>query len=43
MQTPAGEEIVFKRDTGVCWGMPYSDLHEHMEGNIDKFMDGWGL
>ena len=46
MRTPVGEAIVFKRDSGVCKGMPYIDLREHMsgfalietiEGNIDKF------
>ena len=30
--TPSGELIVFKRDTGVCTGMPYIDMHEHHEG-----------
>ena len=46
VRTPVGKEIVFKRDSGVCKGMPYIDLHEHVsgfalietiEGNIDKF------
>ena len=48
VQTLAGEKIVFKRDTVVCRGTPYIDLHEHMdgfalietiEGNIDKFLE----
>ena len=30
--TPSGESIVFKRDTGVCAGMPYIDMREHHEG-----------
>ena len=29
--TPAGKKIVFKRDTGVCAGMPYIDMREHQE------------
>ena len=48
LQTPAGEKIVFKRDTGVCVGMPYIDLSKHLdgfalietiEGDIDKFLE----
>ena len=51
VQPPSGEEIVFKRDSGVCKGMPYIDLREHMngfelietiEGNIDKFLEKGG-
>ena len=51
VQTPAGEEIAFKWDSGVCKGMPYIDLHKHMdgfaliemiEGNIDKFLKKGG-
>ena len=30
--TPSGELIVFKRDTGVCAGMPYINMREHCEG-----------
>ena len=30
--TPSGESIVFKRDTGVCAGMPYINMCEHHEG-----------
>ena len=29
---PQGNKIVFKRDTGVCTGMPYTDLRKHKEG-----------
>ncbi len=29
--TPAGDKIVFKRDTGVCAGMPYIDMRDHQE------------
>ena len=51
VQTLAGEKIVFKRDTVVCRGTPYIDLHEHMdgfalietiEGNIDKCLESGG-
>ena len=51
VRTPAGEEIVFKRDSGVCKGMPYIDLHEHMHGftlietiedTMNKFRAGGG-
>ena len=51
VRTPAGKEIVFKRESGVYKGMPYIDLREHMsgfalietiEGNIDKFRAGGG-
>ena len=51
MRTPAGEEIVFKQDTGICKGMPFTDLRKHMsgfalietiEGNMDKFCTGGG-
>ena len=31
---PRGEVVVFRRDTGVCKGMPYIDLREHAEGHI---------
>ena len=30
--TPKGKNIIFKRDTGVCKGMPYINLREHKEG-----------
>ena len=30
--SPKGTKIVFKRDTGVCRGMPYIDLREHQKG-----------
>ena len=30
--TPKGKKIVFKRDTGVCKGMPYINLRKHKEG-----------
>ena len=33
--TSKGDDIVFKRDTGVCKGMPYIDLRDHAE---DTFM-----
>ena len=51
VRTPAGNEIMFKRDSGVCKGMPYTILRQHMsgfalietiEGNIDKFRAGGG-
>ena len=51
VQTPAGENIVFKRDTGICRGVPHIDLRERMdgfalietiEGNIDKFLENRG-
>ena len=29
--TPKGKKIVFKRDTGVCKGIPYINLREHKE------------
>ena len=29
--TPSGKEIVFKRDTSICNGMPYIDMKEHQE------------
>ena len=32
--TPQGKVIVFKRDTGVCKGMPYIDLHTKHEGHV---------
>ena len=31
LTTPKGKKIVFKRDTGVCKGMPYINLREHKE------------
>ena len=31
--TLKGEVIVFKRDTGVCKGMPYIDLQDQKEGS----------
>ena len=27
-----GKEIVFKKDTGLCEGMPYIDMRGHQEG-----------
>ena len=30
--SPKGTKIIFKRDTGVCRGMPYIDLREHQAG-----------
>ena len=30
--TPKGKKIVFKRDTGVCKGMPYIDLRTYKAG-----------
>ena len=30
--SPKGTNIIFKRDTGVCRGMPYIDLREHQAG-----------
>ena len=32
--TPQGNTIPFKRDTGLCAGMPYIDLREHNEGFV---------
>ena len=32
--TPKGKEIVFKRDTGVCKGMPYIDLYTTKPGLV---------
>ena len=32
--TPEGDTITFKRDTGLCAGMPYIDLREHKEGFV---------
>ena len=29
---PKNKKIVFKRDAGVCKGMPYIDLRTHKEG-----------
>jgi len=31
---PQGEVIIFKRDTGVCKGMPYINLREHQAGHV---------
>jgi len=44
--TPQGKVVVFKRDTGVCKGMPYIDLREHQEGHVmletvKKNMEGY--
>jgi hypothetical protein len=48
VQTPAGENIMSKQDTGVCRGLPYINLCYHMGGfalietiedNIDTFLD----
>ena len=30
--TPKGNKIIFKRDTGVCKGMPYINFCEHKKG-----------
>ena len=30
--TPKGKKIIFKRDTGVCKGMPYINLRKQKEG-----------
>ena len=30
--TPKGKKLIFKRDTGVCKGIPYINLREHKEG-----------
>ena len=32
--TPEGKDITFKRDKGVCTGMPYIDLREQKEGLV---------
>ena len=32
LTTPKGKKIMFKRDIGVCMGMPYINLREHKEG-----------
>ena len=32
--SPQGKRTIFKRDTGVCKGMPYIDLREHGEEGI---------
>ena len=32
--TPQGDVVVFKRDTGVCKGMPYIDLRKQREGHV---------
>ena len=32
MTTPEGVTITFKRDTGICEGMPYIDLREENTG-----------
>ena len=32
--TPQGKEIVFRKDTGLCEGMPYIDMREHQEGVV---------
>ena len=29
--TPTGERILFKKDTGLCEGMPYIDMREYQE------------
>ena len=44
--TPKGEDIVFKRDTRVCKGIPYIDLRDHAEGavmieTVRKNIDGF--
>ena len=30
--TPKGRKVVFKRDTGICKGMPYIDLRTNKAG-----------
>ena len=30
--SPEGEEVIFKRDTGLCRGMPYIDLQNKRKG-----------
>ena len=32
--TPDGKDITFKRDKGVCTGMPYIDLRDQKEGLV---------
>ena len=32
--SPQGRRTIFKRDTGVCQGMPYIDLREHGEEGL---------
>ena len=32
--SPQGKRTIFKRDTGVCKGMPYIDLREHGQDGI---------
>ena len=32
--TPEGKDITFKRDKGVCTGMPYINLHDQKEGLV---------
>ena len=44
--TPGGETIKFKRDSGMCKGMPYVDLHDHKEGlvmieTVEKNFEGF--
>ena len=31
LTTPKGKKFIFKRDTGVCKGMPYINLRKHKE------------
>ena len=43
--TPDGKEITFKRDKGVCTGMPKIDLCDQKEGlviieTVQKYMGG---
>ena len=44
--TPQGKEIVFRKDTGMCEGMPYIDIREHQEGvamleTVQKNFEGY--
>ena len=34
MTTPEGKDITFKRDKGVCTGMPYINLRDQKEGLV---------
>ena len=46
VKTPQGKEIVFRKDTGMCEGMMYVDMHEHQEGvamleTVQKNFEGY--
>ena len=48
LTTPEGKDITFKRDKGVCIGLPYIDLSEQKEGlvmieTVQKNMGGHTL